>query len=721
MPSRQSPENADETDNSEADAFQDRTMHTVGGSSAGQEFGPGAIIGDAYEILSFIGAGGMGNVYRVRHTILRTEYALKTLSSDKVTEVAWRRFQVEAQAIARMNHPNIVGIYNLGLHQGQLPFYVMDILSGSTLAQLLEQKKYLEVDEALKIFVEVCVGIGYAHKKGIVHRDIKPGNIVVLDKADASGARVKIVDFGIAKLSHTKDLANQQLTGMGEVCGSPFYMSPEQCQAGKIDARSDTYSLGCTLFETLTGTTPFKGRNAMETMFFHSNNQPPTLKAACGRSFPAELEAALAKAMAKAPMDRYQTTENLAQDLETILRAKTSPQNEKEANKQTAKYPFVAMTVTVLALLAISAVAFIYFGPNHSATSSGTVNKAPIVIKDYGQHHFTDNYTDVDKSTGTGTGKGTGAGTDTGTATSTDTRTDTATGTGTGPNPEDKTPWATIDLPAVVNKSYIHFTFPEKQSLGMMISFATKKRLLCQGKLPPLPYGTCVFSPDAAFIEHPQYFERFGPVDLYALDFDTTGTSAGSEDKFDLNTFKHCLHLKGLMALTFIECPKLDDTVMDYVEQFPLLSKFTCMDSNVSAKRLSQSTILKRLDQLTISTEDSLTPLLRALKGSSTLQILDVTGAQLSREDINLIATMTHLIWLRCKDAALTDADLEVLSKLPNLLKLECSRRKITRAANPKMIKIMAQGGGKSTPDSVNHRDKAKQELKVLFSPSRSY
>ena len=299
---------------------QDKTQLTAGGSPVAGEFAKGDLVGGSYEIVSFIGAGGMGNVYCVKHAIMQTEYALKTLSAEKVTEVAWRRFQNEAQAIARMNHPNVVAIYNLGFHDGRLPYYVMDILHGKTLSDLLREKGRLETNEALRMFIQVCAGIGYAHKKGIVHRDIKPPNIVLLNKPDPSGATIKIVDFGIAKLSHTKELANQQLTSVGEVCGSPFYMSPEQCEAGKIDARSDIYSLGCTLFEALTGSPPFKGRNAVETMMLHHTGTPPTLKAASGgKDFPPMLEMAVATLLAKAPMDRYQNMERLAQDLQTIL------------------------------------------------------------------------------------------------------------------------------------------------------------------------------------------------------------------------------------------------------------------------------------------------------------------------------------------------------------------------------------------------------------------
>ncbi len=276
------------------------------------------LVGENYEIISLLGVGGMGHVYRVRHRILQKLFAMKTLSSQQVTEIAWRRLQVEAQAIARMNHPNIVGIYNLGLHEERLPYYVMDLLDGEALADRLKRDSALSLAEALPIFIEVCSGLGYAHKKGIIHRDIKPGNIILLHNADSAGATIKIVDFGIAKLSGVSDPSNQHLTSMGEVFGSPYYMSPEQCIGGRIDARSDIYSLGCTLFEALVGHPPFKGANPVVTMTLHQSQEPPTLREASGRNFPDSIEQVVARLLAKAPMDRYQSLEKVVYDLNSI-------------------------------------------------------------------------------------------------------------------------------------------------------------------------------------------------------------------------------------------------------------------------------------------------------------------------------------------------------------------------------------------------------------------
>ena len=286
-------------------------------------FKEGDLIGDSYRILSFIGEGAMGEVYRAKHEMMPREYALKVLNTNQITENSWRRFKIEAQAIARMNHPNVVVIYNLGVHAGRLPFYVMDLLSGESLFDKLNRVEQLSVAEALPLFIQVCEGLGYAHKKGIVHRDIKPHNIVVLTEPEASGALVKIVDFGIAKLAETKDPQNQQLTKMGEVFGTPYYMSPEQSMGQRVDGRSDIYSLGCTLFEALVSTPPFRGKSSTETMLLHQTQAPPTLaKASGGHTFPESVEFIVAKMLAKEPMERYQSMEAVKHDLELALQGK---------------------------------------------------------------------------------------------------------------------------------------------------------------------------------------------------------------------------------------------------------------------------------------------------------------------------------------------------------------------------------------------------------------
>ncbi len=286
-------------------------------------FEPGDIVGGSYEVLAVLGRGGMGAVYRAKHVSMPAEYALKVLIRDRPTEHSVIRFQNEAQAIAKLNHPNIIAIYNFGLHEGRLPFYVMDLLSGDNLLESIDSNGPAPIKLALPIFIEVCAGLGHAHRKGILHRDVKPANIVILREPDVRGARVKVVDFGIVKFSEELMPEAQKLTAMGAVVGSPSYMSPEQSTGEKIDPRSDIYSLGCSLFQTLTGRVPFHGRNPTETMLMHQEKAAPSLASKGeGLVYPEDLELLVAKMIAKEPMDRYQSMDAVAQDLKNVLEDK---------------------------------------------------------------------------------------------------------------------------------------------------------------------------------------------------------------------------------------------------------------------------------------------------------------------------------------------------------------------------------------------------------------
>jgi serine/threonine protein kinase len=282
-------------------------------------FEPGEIVGGSYKIIDLLGRGAMGMVYRAEHVTMSSVYALKVLTTQQLTENAVLRFQNEAQALAKLNHPNLIAIYNFGLHEGRLPFYVMDLLHGENMQDKIEKYGPMPVDLAIPVFMEICAGLSYAHRKGILHRDVKPANFVMLDTPDVRGARIKIVDFGLVKFAEELKPDAQKLTAIGEVCGSPSYMSPEQASGKKIDSRSDIYSLGCSLFQVVTGRVPFMGRNATETMMMHFEKEAPSMASKAGIAFPYDLERFMAMMLAKQPMDRYQTMEAVAQDLKNIL------------------------------------------------------------------------------------------------------------------------------------------------------------------------------------------------------------------------------------------------------------------------------------------------------------------------------------------------------------------------------------------------------------------
>ncbi|CAN5193346.1 hypothetical protein BH10CYA1_BH10CYA1_55550 [soil metagenome] len=283
------------------------------------EFEPGLILGGRYQVISCLGRGGMGVVYKVKQFFLDKELALKTISKQCLTETSIRRFQQEAITSFAIDHPNVIMVNDFGLLDDDTPFLVMELLDGETLGDRLKVCSRLSVDDAIALFIQVCFGMSYAHSKGIVHRDIKPTNIMLLNNLPfGTEGSVKVVDFGIAKYSAREGGEVQALTRTGEVFGSPLYMSPEQCQGGTVDQRSDIYSLGCVMFEALTGTLPFIGENALLTMLKHQSDTAPTLREASGSTYPKALEAIIAKMLAKHPSQRYQSLGDVAMELAAL-------------------------------------------------------------------------------------------------------------------------------------------------------------------------------------------------------------------------------------------------------------------------------------------------------------------------------------------------------------------------------------------------------------------
>ncbi|HSD29743.1 MAG TPA: serine/threonine-protein kinase, partial [Vicinamibacteria bacterium] len=201
-----------------------------------------------YLITGRVGRGGMGMVYRGLDEALEREVAVKTLNAEGTLDAASRRrFEVEARAAARLQHPNIVTVYELGEDRG-LPFIAMEMLPGVDLEALLRSGEEIPLAEKLDVVAQVCRGLAYAHEHGIVHRDIKPSNVRLLEDGTA-----KIMDFGIAKLGGT------HLTKTGMMVGTVHYMSPEQVRGKPLDGRSDVFSVGVILYELLAGERPFRG------------------------------------------------------------------------------------------------------------------------------------------------------------------------------------------------------------------------------------------------------------------------------------------------------------------------------------------------------------------------------------------------------------------------------------------------------------------------------
>jgi predicted Ser/Thr protein kinase len=261
-----------------------------------------------YLITGRIGKGGMGMVYRGLDEGLEREVAVKTLTAEGAFDAdSRRRFAVEARAAGRLQHPNIVIVYELGEDRG-LPFIAMELLPGTDLEALLRSGEELLLAEKLEVVIQACRGLAYAHERGIVHRDMKPSNIRILDDGTA-----KILDFGIAKLGGT------HLTRTGMIVGTVHYMSPEQVRGGPLDGRSDVFSLGVILYELLAGERPFRGEGPTQVLYkIVAEPAPPLDPSKLGDVGP-RLQAVVDRALAKNREERYPRADDLADELQAAL------------------------------------------------------------------------------------------------------------------------------------------------------------------------------------------------------------------------------------------------------------------------------------------------------------------------------------------------------------------------------------------------------------------
>lgn len=259
-----------------------------------------------YDILELVGRGGMGVLYRARDPVLEREVALKMMLVDFSHDPAAReRFEREAKAVARLQHRNVVTIHELGEADGA-PYIVMEFLSGQDLERRMRGPDPLTLFERLDIVAQLCEGLGYAHEQGIVHRDIKPGNVRVLEDGT-----VKILDFGIAKF------AMSSMTQSGTVMGTAHYMAPEQIMGGAIDGRADLFSAGVLLHELLSGQKPFAGDSPTAVAYQIMQVEPPSV-ASLVPELPAEVAQIVARALQKNPEDRYSRASEMASDLQVV-------------------------------------------------------------------------------------------------------------------------------------------------------------------------------------------------------------------------------------------------------------------------------------------------------------------------------------------------------------------------------------------------------------------
>jgi serine/threonine protein kinase len=293
-----------------------------------------------YRIEGELGRGGMGVVYRATELDTDNTVALKVLSREFAIDPAFvKRFKRETEALAKLDHPNIVKIHAVGEDQGT-HYYAMDFVEGYSLSDLISEGEKFDVGRALDLALSVAAALGHAHKSGIIHRDIKPGNILI-----GRDGRPKLTDFGVARLTYAT-----RMTRTGDIVGTPEYMSPEQSKGTPVGKSSDVYSLGVVIYELLTGNVPFEGATALEIIQKHQYEGPQDIKS-LNRAVPDALARVVMRMLAKDSKERYKSAEQAATALSmirpTVIRAAASREKLRAAKSTMVQEAHVEVLLQV--------------------------------------------------------------------------------------------------------------------------------------------------------------------------------------------------------------------------------------------------------------------------------------------------------------------------------------------------------------------------------------
>lgn len=372
----------------------------------------GNIVDRHFRVLDFLGSGGAGGVYLVEHVDLGVRYAMKVLHEGGANAEKKRlRFFREAKLAARLDHPGIVRIVQCGVHNDEMFYYIMELAEGESLQSRLKREAPLGLRFGLDVALCLSEALQYAHSKGVIHRDIKPANIFLTAPNIVQGrepllCQAKLLDFGLAR-SILMDEESLGLTGSRDIIGTPVYISPEQSIGKTIDARTDYYSLGVTLFEVFAGAPPLLGETAMETMILHQEMYPPLIRDINSEpieAVPDTLEEIIARCLAKKPQDRYQSGQELYDEL-LAVKNELFPPAKQDSSRATSRSPVsiksaatvkkeekkktwqLAAGASALAVLVLGVVAYFVFNPKStgnlptsataaSATASMTLSKS---------------------------------------------------------------------------------------------------------------------------------------------------------------------------------------------------------------------------------------------------------------------------------------------------------------------------------------------------------
>lgn len=321
------------------------------------------ILGERYELGAMIGTGGMADVYLAQDVRLNRQVAIKILRSDLARDPSFvTRFNKEALSVAALNHPGIVSVYDSGKEDspsGAMPYIVMEYVEGKTLREIVNKGERFALNRAVEIAEGILIALQYSHKNGIIHRDIKPGNIMITDNGD-----VKVMDFGIARaLADT----GATMTSTWNIIGTAQYLSPEQATGTQADARSDLYSVGCLLYELLAGRPPFTGDTPVAIAYQHVSG-PLIPITEIQESLDPALNAFFSIALAKDANERYQSANAMLKDLKKLIKGEgITTQIPKQLREEKARSKVSALSIALILL--VGGVSYFIFNPNQSAVT----------------------------------------------------------------------------------------------------------------------------------------------------------------------------------------------------------------------------------------------------------------------------------------------------------------------------------------------------------------
>jgi serine/threonine-protein kinase len=331
----------------------------------------GEVLSDRYEVEELVGTGGMSSVFRAHDRLLDRKVALKVLHPQYSEDAEYvERFRREARAVAALSHPNIVTVIDRGEHEGH-QFIVFEYIAGENLKQLIQRRGPAPVTTALELAMQIARGLSFAHQQGLIHRDIKPQNVLLNGDGEA-----KVTDFGIARSLDVQ----QGMTQTGTVLGTSDYIAPEQAQGQRVDEHTDVYSLGVVLYELLTNEVPFPGENFVAVAMRHINEEPPPVRDKRPDVSP-RLEAAVQRAMAKRPEDRFHTMADFCRELEADLAeaqgetvvapALAGRKPRRQSRRGANPWPIILALLTLIAIGGVIAYLLVNRNNGTPASSSG--------------------------------------------------------------------------------------------------------------------------------------------------------------------------------------------------------------------------------------------------------------------------------------------------------------------------------------------------------------